>query len=119
MNKLPKENKIHTLVGTALLQSKDLTEGRDQQVGESLGRVQKLLTTPTKERNQILLILSAAITHMRVVERLVIEGMRLDKWVSLYEEGILVRIRLICAEVIGLLTDATEELKLASVKVRS
>ncbi len=43
----------------------------------------------------------------------------MDHWISLREEGILVHLRLACAEMIGLLANASENLRIVSVRVRS
>ncbi|NIS80083.1 MAG: hypothetical protein GTO14_07715 [Anaerolineales bacterium] len=96
----------------------NLTEGRDEQVVGLLMKVRRILDTPVEELNQILLLLSAATQHMKRVERIVLDGMRLDRWISLNEEAVLVRIRLICAEVIALLVSESEELRPAPVRVR-
>jgi hypothetical protein len=118
MNGLMKENKIRTLIGSAISQSADLTEGRDEQVIASFERVNALLDVSINERNQIVMLLSAAVQQMRKVERLVLDGMRMDKWITRREEALLVHLRLICAQLIGLLTSELDENRLAPATVR-
>lgn len=115
---LQMETKIRSLLKKVMDQSVDLTDGRDEQVVGSIERVQTLLDSHAEERNQILLLLSAALQHMRRVERLALEGMRMDHWITLKEEAVLVHIRLICAEVIALLGNASDEMRLAPIPIR-
>jgi hypothetical protein len=117
MDGLSKETRIRFLIGKAKSQSVDLKDGQDT-VTERLDKVHTILDTSVEGRNQNMLLLSAAILHMRKVERFVLDAMRLDRWVTLNEEAILVRIRLICAEVIALLVSGTEELRLVPIPIR-
>jgi hypothetical protein len=118
MDGLPKEDRIRSLIGKAKSHSVDLKDGREKTVVEGLNKVHSILETNVEGRNQNLLLLSAALQHMRKVERFVLDAMRLDRWVTLNEEAILVRIRLICSEVITLLLTGTEELRLVPIPIR-
>lgn len=118
MDGMLKENKIRNLVDSAFDHSLKLKDGREEQVVNGLDRVQVLLNTPAKGRNQLLLVISAALQHMRRVEKFVLDGMKMDKWISRREEAVLVRLRVICASVIYLLLSAGDDLRMVPVPVR-
>jgi hypothetical protein len=83
-----------------------------------MDRANKLLDTPTQGTTQSLLVFSAALQCVQRAERLVLEGLRLDKWISMREEAVLVHLRIACHEMIGLLINASDDLRLIPLKIR-
>ena len=118
MNAWPKEKEIRTLIERARLESSDLSVEEEPEVLTLFDRLSKLLDTPISETQQLMLMISAGLLVMQRAERLVLQAMRLDRWISHSEEAVLVHLRLICAEIIGILTNSSEELRLAPVPIR-
>jgi hypothetical protein len=118
MNTWPKEKEIRKLIERARHESNELTVAEEPEMSGSFDRLNQLLDTPVNGSQQLLLMLSAGLLAMQRAERLVLEAMRLDRWVSLSEEAVLVHLRLICAEIIGILMNGSEDLRLAPVPVR-
>lgn len=118
MKTWPKESRLRHLIYWVKGESRDLTEGRDLALVTLMDRANKLLDTPTHGTTQALLVFSAALQCVRRAERLVLEGMRLDHWISMREEAVLVHLRIACHEMIGLLINASDELRVAPVKIR-
>jgi hypothetical protein len=118
MKTWPKESRFRQLVQWVKGESRDLTEGRDLALAELMDRANNLLDTPTHGTSQSLLIYSAALQCVKRAERLVLEALRLDNWISMREEALLVHLRMACHEMIGLLMSASDELRLAPVKIR-
>ena len=117
MKTWPKESRFRQLVHWVQGESRDLTEGRNLAVSELMDRVNHLLDTPTTGTTQSLLIFSAALQCVRRAERLILEGLTLDHWISMREEAVLVHLRIACHEMIGLLINASDELRLAPVSI--
>ena len=119
MKTWPKESRFRHLVQWVKGESIDLTEGRGHALVELMDRATSLLDTPTRGTTQALLILSAALQCVQRAESLVLEGLRLDDhWISMREEAILVHLRIACHEMIGLLINASDELRFAPVQLR-
>ena len=118
MKTWPKESRFRQLVQWVKGESHDLTEGRDVALAELMDRANILLDTPTQGTSQSLLIISAALQCVQRAERLVLEALRLDHWISMSEEAVLVHLRIACHEMIGLLISASDELRLAPVPIR-
>ena len=114
----PEEDRLRGLILTAMAHSEGFKYESDEIVTASLDKVCQLMDTPVRESNQLKLMISAAMQHIRKLEANVLDSMRLDRWVSMHDEAILVRIRLICAELLGILTDAFDEMHLVRVGVR-
>ncbi|MCJ7824057.1 MAG: hypothetical protein MUP44_04105, partial [Anaerolineales bacterium] len=83
-----------------------------------MDRVIKLIDTPVNGISQMLLITSAARQCIQRAERVVLDALRLDRWVSMHEEAVLVHLRLACAEMLSLLVDASDELRLQPIEIR-
>ena len=113
-----KESHLRNLVQRVRGDSSGLTEGRDKTLLELMDRVLNLLDTPVDGNNQLILIFSATLQCVQRAERVVLDAMRLDHWVTMQEEAVLVHLRLAFAEMIGLLTSASEELRLVPVPIR-
>jgi len=118
MGEWPRERQIRTLIARAREESHDLTVAEEPEMVTAFDRLVELLDTPVNGKQQLLLLLSAGQIAMQRAERLVLQAMRLDRWISQNEEAVLVRLRLICAEIMSLLTDGSEDLRLAPVPVR-
>jgi hypothetical protein len=118
MKTWPKESRFRQLIHWVQGESSDLTEGRDQVLLDLMDRVIRLLDTPTQGDSQMLLIFSAATQCVQRAERLVLDALRLDHWITMQEEAILVHLRLACCEMIGLLSNASDELRLVPVEIR-
>lgn len=118
MKTWPKESRFRQLVQWVKGESGDLSEGRDLALVELMDRASELLDTPTQGTTQSLLVISAALQCVQRAERLVLEALRLDHWISMREEAILVHLRIACHEMINLLINASDELRLAPVRVR-
>ena len=118
MKTWPKESRFRQLAQWVKGESRDLTEGRDLALVELMDRANELLDTPTQGSTQSLLIISAALQCIQRAERLVLEALRLDHWITMREEAILVHLRIACHEMIGLLINASDDLRLAPVRVR-
>ncbi|NIS82288.1 MAG: hypothetical protein GTO14_19250 [Anaerolineales bacterium] len=115
MKNLPEEKRIIDLIEEARSNSSGLDPSREEHIRTCLDRVQSLLSTPAKMRNHVMLLLSAALLQIKKTERLSIEAMLGGERITQNEMAALVRIRLICAEVINILSDATEERRLVPV----
>lgn len=118
MKTWPKESRLRHLVDWVKSESGDLTEGRDQMLLDLMDRVLKLLDSPANGNTQMLLIFSATLQCIKRAERIVLEALRLDHWITMREEAVLVHLRLACAEMIGLLMNASDDLRLVPVKIR-
>jgi ParB-like chromosome segregation protein Spo0J len=118
MNNWPREAEIRMLIERAMLETHDLTVEEEPEMIGSFDRLGQLLDTPANGPQQLLLLLSAGLLAMQRAERLVLQALRLDRWVSLSEEAVLVHLRLICAEIIGILMIGSDDLRLAPVPVR-
>jgi hypothetical protein len=116
MKTWPKESRFRQLVQWVKGESHDLTEGRDLALAELMDRANKLLDTPTHGTSQSLLIFSAALQCVQRAERIVLEA--LDNWITMREEAVLVHLRIACHEMIGLLINASDELRPAPVRIR-
>jgi hypothetical protein len=112
MNEWPKEKQIRTLIERAKHETLDLTVAEAHEMLGSFERLIQLLNTPAQGTQQLSLMLSAGIQLMRRTERLMLQAMRLDRWVTRSEEAALVHLRLICAEIIGIMTNASDDLRL-------
>ena len=119
MKKWSEESHLRLLVQRVQGESNHLTEGRDQVLLDLMDRVVNLLDSPAEGRTQMLLVFSAVLQCVQRAERYVLEAMRLDHWITLREEALLVHLRLACAEMIGVLTNASDNLRLVPVRVRS
>jgi hypothetical protein len=118
MKTWPKESRFRQLIQWVQGESSDLTEGRDQALLDLMDRVIRLLDTPAQGDSQMLLIFSATMQCVKRAERLVLDALRLDNWITMQEEAILVHLRLACCEMIGLLSNASDELRLVPVEIR-
>ena len=105
MNTWPKESRLRYLIQWVQGETGDLTDGRDQTLLDLMDRVIKLLDTPVHGGPQMLLIFSATLQCIQRAERIVLDGLRLDHWITMREEAVLVHLRLACAEMIGLLNN--------------
>jgi len=115
MGEWPKEGQIRTLIARAKAESHELTVAEEPEMVTAFDRLVQLLDTPVSGKPQLLLLLSAGQLAMQRAELLVLQAMRLDRWISHNEEAVLVRLRLICAEIMGLLNVGSEDLRLAPV----
>lgn len=118
MEGLVKEKRIRTLICEATSKSSSLSNGRANALLEAFEHALSALNTPAVKRNQCALLLSVATRHVKRAERLAIEAMLGKEWISQQEEAVCVRIRLLCAEIIGLLTTASDELRLVPVPIQ-
>lgn len=118
MNGWPREKEIRNLIDRARRESNDLTVEEEPEMLFSFDRLNQLLDTPVSGTQQLLLMISAGRLAMQRAEKLVLQAMRLDRWISRSEEAVLVHLRLICAEIIGILTTSSEDLRLSPVPVR-
>lgn len=118
MKKWPKESRFRELIQSVRGESTDLTEGRDEALLVLMDRAVKLIETPVQGTSQMLLIFSATIQCVQRAERLVLDALSLDRWITMREEAILVHLRLAFCEMINLLTNATDELRLVPIEIR-
>jgi len=118
MNTWPKESRLRYLIQWVQGETGDLTDGRDQTLLDLMDRVIKLLDTPVHGGPQMLLIFSATLQCIQRAERIVLDGLRLDHWITMREEAVLVHLRLACAEMIGLLNNASDDLRLVPIEIR-
>ena len=118
MNTWPKEARFRHLIERVKGESVDLTEGRDEALCNLMDRTITLIETPAVNNTQLLLVFSAALQCIQRAEKLVLEALRLDHWISMREEAVLVHLRIACHEMIGLLSNASDDLRLVPVKVR-
>jgi hypothetical protein len=117
MTDLPKENRIRELIGEVGNRMSVLNNGYVGPILEVLERVVGVLDTPASKRNQVVLLLSVATRHMKRVEGLVIDAILGKEWISQQDEAVFVRVRIHCYEIIGLLTSASDDLRLVPVPV--
>jgi hypothetical protein len=118
MNCLTEKERIQILIEEARCTSQNLAPSNDDQIRTGLDRVQTLLNTPAKLRNQLALLVSAALRQIQETERISIDMLIGDGDLTHYEMAAIVRIRLICAELIHCLDDAMQAQRLAPVKVQ-
>lgn len=118
MNEWPKEEELRKLIERALSETQQLTSDGELEMIGSFDRLSELLDTPVNGRQQLQLMLSAGVMAMKRAEKIVLDAMRLDRWISLSEEAILVHLRLICAEIIGILTYSSDDLRLVPIPIR-
>jgi hypothetical protein len=117
MTDLPKENRIRELITEVRSKVSLLNHAYVGPILEVLERVVSVLDTPASKRNQVMLLLSVATRHMKRAEALVIEAILGKEWLSQQDEAVFVRVRLLCYEIIGLMTTASDDLRLVPVPV--
>lgn len=117
MNGITQEERIQALIEEARFTSRSLAPSIDDPINNKLDRVQALLNTPAKLRNQLCLLVSAALRQMQEAERFSIDILIGDVHLTQCEMAALVRIRLICAELIQRLNDAVETQRLVPIKI--
>lgn len=117
MTDLPKEYRIRELISEVRNKVSGLHNAYVGPILEMLERVVSALDTPASKRNQVVLLLSVATRHMKRVEGMVIEAILGKEWISQQDEAVFVRVRLLCYEIIALLTSASDNLRLVPVPV--
>lgn len=117
MATVPTDERVQLLIREAKAKSDVIRINRFHDLTGSLSRVETILNTPIDRQSQIVLLLSAALQHMKSAERMVVSLIIGDEPFNIEDMGILVRIRLICSEVIGLLITAQQETQLAHVYI--
>ena len=118
MDTWSKESNLRQLVVWVKGESGNLSEGRDKVIHDLMDRVANLLDSPAEGNTQMILVFSAILQCVKRAERLVLDAMSLDHWITLREEALLVHLRLACAEMINLLTNASDDLRFVPVRVR-
>lgn len=86
-----------------------LTEGRKENVNQIIDRLEDLTREGYKASSAMQLRCAAALRQARSLERLILDGMRLDRWITWQEEAVLVHLRIFCAEIMGILMDTLDE----------
>ncbi len=106
-----KQRRFLVLVANTRMRSAGTNKGIEERIGTSLDRVEQIVNTRVEGDSNKLLVISAAHIQLRKLERLVLDGLRMDYWLPQTEEIELVYIRLMCAEMLGILHSASDDLK--------
>lgn len=106
-----REERLRVLIAGTRERSAGTSEVMQEQVGSSLDRVEGIINARVEGESSKLLVISATCIQLRKLERLVLDGLRMDYWLPQSEEIELVYIRLMCAEMLGILRSASDDLK--------
>lgn len=108
MNAWPRIERLREIFKIVRTESIVLTEGRGETLNDIIDRIEKLTGTGIKASSSMQLRCSAALQHTREMEHLILDGMRLDRWITWQEEVVLVHMRIFCAEILSILTDTLD-----------
>ncbi len=106
-----REERLRVLIAGTRERSAGTSEVMQEQVGSSLDRVEGIINARVEGESSKLLVISATCIQLRKLERLVLDGLRMDYWLPQSEEIELVYLRLMCAEMLGILRSASDDLK--------
>lgn len=106
-----REERFRVLIAGTRERSAGTSEVMQEQVGSSLDRVEGIINARVEGESSKLLVISATCIQLRKLERLVLDGLRMDYWLPQSEEIELVYMRLMCAEMLGILRSASDDLK--------
>ncbi len=114
-----KEERILTLVDEAIVQISTLGDSGVPDIISILEKTRQVLASPVRAERDIPLVLSAARWRVANVEKYAVSRIVHDDKVDGRAMSILVRVRLICAEVIRILDHALDESRMSRVPFQS
>ncbi len=109
---LPKGQHIHKLLDEALERASAIHRSFTADMVSAVQRAMTALSAPVTAKGHLALMLSAARRHVLDLEKRTVGLIIGDEPISQQEMAGLVRIRLICAELLTILADALAESKL-------
>lgn len=109
MDAWPRSKRLKEIFIAVRAESDVLTEGRRENVNEIIDRLEELTRREYKARSAFQLRCSAALRQARNLEAIILDGMRLDRWITWQEEAVLVHLRIFCAELLGILSDTLDD----------
>ena len=115
----PKEQQLHNLIDQAIVQVSTLGEGSEAEIVLALEKARQVLDSEVGTKRNVPLILSAARWRVTGVEKYAVRRIVHDDKVDGASMSILVRVRLICAEVIRILDAALDDFRLARERAHS
>lgn len=114
-----KQERIFTLVDEAISQISTLGDSGVPDIISVLEKTRQVLENPVRAERDIPLVLSAARWRVTNVEKYAVRRIVHDDKVDGRAMSILVRVRLICAEIIRILDRALDESRMARVRFQS
>jgi len=115
----PKEQHLRNLIDEAIVQVSTLGESIEADIVLVLEKTRQVLASPAESKRNLPLILSAARWRVRDVEKYAVRRIVHDDNVDGHSMSILVRVRLICAEVIRILDAALNDLRVSRQRIPS
>jgi hypothetical protein len=112
MSSFPKEQYVLTLLNEVAAAASDLQRGFTADIVLAAHKAKDALSAPTTTAGHLSLVLSAARRHIQTIEKRVVALIIGDEPISQREMSHLVRIRLICTELLNILARALADLKL-------
>ena len=109
MDAWPRSKRLNEIFIAVRAESDVLTEGRRDTVIDIINRLEALTNREYKARSAFQLRCSAALRQARSLEAIILDGMRLDRWITWQEEIVLVHLRIFCAEIMGILADSLDD----------
>jgi hypothetical protein len=107
----PRQERITTLVHEAVARLPNLGNQYNDDLGQQFGKVQTLLDAAPSARNQKTFLLGLARHHIARAEETIVKQILGDGSISVDEMSHLVRVRLICTELMNLLAQSLEEFR--------
>jgi hypothetical protein len=111
MMNFPKEQRALELLNQALVHVASLSQNDEANLVPALNKTRATLETRTGARHHLPLVLSAARRQVAQAEKFAVGRIIGDDPVNHKEMSSLVEIRLICAELVNLLTNALDDVK--------
>jgi hypothetical protein len=109
MDAWPSAERLQRIFLMVRAETHALAEGRRENVNEIIDRLEDLTRDGYRARSTMQLRCAAALRQARALEGIILDGMRLDHWISWQEEIVLVHLRIFCAEIMGILMDTLNE----------
>jgi hypothetical protein len=111
MFEFPKQERVTTLVHEAVTRIPHLGRHYNNDLGQEFTKVQTLLDTAPSARSQKTFLLGLARHHVARAEDTIVKQILGDGSISVEEMSHLVRVRLICTELLNLLAQGVEEFR--------
>lgn len=109
MDAWPRRERLEQIFLKVRLESDVLTEGRKENVNHIIDRLEDLTNSGYSAPSGLQLRCAAALRQAYKLEAIILEGMRLDHWITWQEEAVLVHLRIFCAEIVGILSDILDD----------
>lgn len=109
MEAWPRRERLEQIFLMVRSETDVLTEGRKENVNEIINRLEDLTSEGYKAPAGLQLRCAAALRQAHALESIILDGMRLDRWIGWQEEAVLVHLRIFCAEIMGILMDTLDD----------